>query len=293
VRVNKAMLTLGLTLVGMILWTAVAQAGTAKLTATVDPATAGSTATPAPHTVTASLTNIAAGSDGNPTKPLITLTESFPAGFQANLGPFGVCTKVAEGDNKPVCPDNSLLGHASATAYIPSLKFKTLSDDGYVWKTGDNRIGMWVHVSKPTTSGVVLYATVTRGAAPFGPIITWDTTPLADGTQKGLEIDVSALKVSYDASLAANGSSTPTPPSNARKLRSCNAKAKRIKNKKKRRAALRRCAKRYPKRPTPPPPSAITPFQSTNCTGGSWLFHDDLVFFDKSTDAAESKVTCQ
>jgi hypothetical protein len=267
----------------------------ATFTAKVDPPAAGTAQSPQPHTTTLSLTNIAPGLGGNAKVALATLVESLPADFQTTMTQFATCpaANVVHGDNKPQCPDASVLGHVTATAYVPSLAFNTHSDAGYIWKIGDNRVGTWVHVSHPIGAGIAVYGTVDRGAAPFGPTVTWDMKPLAIGAQTGAEVRINDLTFSWEQTAAAPAASADASIS---KRQSCQAKARRINNKRKRAAALRRCAKVKKPKPKPKPqpsPTSPAPFVSIGCSTGNWPFRAQLTFIDNTTETQDATVTCQ
>jgi hypothetical protein len=280
---------------GVALLVSAGAAQAANFSATVSPAAAGTTQSPQPHTTGLALTKIDPGIDGNAKSALVTLVESLPADFVTTLAPFATCppSTVVHGDNKPKCPDAALLGHVTATAYLPALAFNTTSDQGYIWKIGDNRVGVWVHVSHPIPAGIAAYGTVTRGVAPFGPVVTWDMRPLADGAQAGSEIRVNDIAFTWEQRGASPPSSTGTSSGSAsRQLKACRAKARRIKNARKRRAALNRCAKAYQKAKRPSNPAAPAPFVSTGCTSGKWPFRAQMTFFDNTTETDNASVGC-
>jgi hypothetical protein len=262
----------------------------ATFTAQVDPPSSGSAQSPQPHTTTVSLKGIYPGLGGNAKSALLTLVESLPADFVTTFSQFGTCSPsvVVHGDNKPNCPAGSVLGHTTATAFVPSLVFSTNSDQGYIFKIGENRVGTWVHVSHPIPAGVVVYGTVTRATAPFGPEVTWDFKPLAFGAQTGAEVRVNAVSFSWEQR---TGAQSPMAAGASSGSSTCQAKARRIKNKRKRAAALRRCSKtRKGKRPTNG--TAPAPFVSTGCTSGHWPFRAQMTFFDNTTQTANATVAC-
>jgi hypothetical protein len=272
------------TTAALLLFAGAAHATT--FTAKVDPAKSGTATSPQPHTTSLSLTGIYPGLGGNAKSALLTLVESLPADFETTFTGFGTCSPsvVVHGDYKPKCPDAALLGHVTATAYVPSLLFSTHSDQGYIWKIGDNRVGIWVHVSHPIPAGIAVYGTVSRGATPFGPVITWDIKPLAYGAQTGAEVRVNDLAFSWEPR---TGSSGASPGSSAHQMQVCQSKARRIKNKHKRAAALRRCSATKVKAKNAP-----APFVSTGCTSGKWPFRAQLTFNDNTTQTLNSTVGC-
>jgi hypothetical protein len=280
---------------GLALLLLASAAHAATLTAKVDPATSGTTKSPQPHTTSLGLQGIYPGVGGNAKSALLTLVESMPADFAPTFSTFATCSPsvVVHGDNKPNCPAGTVLGHVSAAAYVPSLLFSTHSDQGYIFKIGENRVGVWVHVSHPIPAGVVTYGTVTSGTAPFGPVVTWDFKPLAFGAQTGAEVRINAVTFNWEQRTAVQSPTAAgaSPSSSSRQARICQSKARRIKNKRKRAAALRRCSK--PKvKVKHPPTTAPAPFVSTGCTNGRWPFRAEMTFFDKTTQTADAAVAC-
>jgi hypothetical protein len=85
-----------------------------------------------------------------------------------------------------VVPAHSVIGSVTATAFVPALGFDTTSDQGYIFKLSNNSVGVWVHVSHPQPAGIAADGVITTGSAPFGPVITWDFTQIADGAQAGV-----------------------------------------------------------------------------------------------------------
>jgi hypothetical protein len=283
---------LTIALFGLLLASAVAHATPATLSAAVTPTSGGSAASPAGHVVTTEVSHIAAGPDGNPTKGVNSMTLSFPVDLATNFGSYATCPEstVVHQDAKPNCPDGSILGHTEGAAYVPALHTTAHSDYGYIFKTGPSSVRTWTHVSKPAETSVVIPGVISKGTAPYGPVITWDMSTLPTGAEVGVEVDLSSFKWTWDSGTAT------AQPSNAKKRAACLRKAKKIKNKKKRKSAVRRCNKRYPKRPSRAltrVDASTTPFVSSGCTGGNWMFHAALTFFDKSTDTADAKVACQ
>ena len=276
----------------------------ANLTAKVTPSDPGSAQSPQPHTTTMTVDKMDPGAGGNANSAAVKLVESMPVDFAATLDRYATCpsSKVVHGDNKPNCPDSSVLGSVAATAYVPALLFSTSSDQSYIFKIGDNAVRAWVHVSNPQPAGIVVDGTLGRGTAPYGPVITWDFSSLASGAQAGAEVRINSVGFTWTQQAGTAASPAPTSPatgSNTQKSRSCQARARRIKNTRKRRAALRRCAKRKAKRKArkgsataAQASSSYSPFVSTGCTGGGWPFHAEATFADGSKETADSKVTC-
>jgi hypothetical protein len=244
------------------------------------------------------------GPGGNANSAAVKIVESMPVDFAATLDRFATCpsSKVVHGDKKPSCPDSSVLGNATATAYVPALVFSTTSDQGYIFKISDNAVRAWVHVSSPQEAGVVVDGTLSRGAAPYGPVITWDLSSLASGAQAGVEVRTNSVGFIWNQQTGTPASSTPGSPGsggNTPQSRSCQAKARRIKNSRKRRTALRRCTKSKPKKKgrkgsarVAQATSTYSPFVSTGCTGGMWPFHAEATFADGTKETADAKVAC-
>jgi hypothetical protein len=278
-----------------------AGAHAASLTAKVTPPDPGTAQSPQPHTTTMNLDKMDPGVAGNANSATVKLVESMPADFAATLDRYGTCpsSKVVHGDNKPSCPDSSVLGSVSATAYVPALAFSTTSDQGYVFKISDTDVRAWVHVSNPQPAGIVVDGTLSRGTAPYGPVITWDFSSLASGAQASVEIRVNSVGFTW-VERTGTTSTTPVSPTTGAKTRkslSCQAKARRIKNKRKRRAALRRCAKSKKKARkgsarAAQAASSYSPFVSAGCTGGGWPFHAEATFSDGSKETADATVAC-
>jgi hypothetical protein len=274
------------------LWTALAMqllggvAGATTLTATATPSKAGTPQSPQPLATSQSLTQVYPGTGGNARSAMVKLVQSLPADFTTTLSSYGTCSAsvVVHGDNKPNCPAASVVGSVTTSAFVPALMFDTNSDQGYIFKLGNNHVRAWVHVAHPQPAGIVADGIITPGAAPFGPVITWDFKPIADGAQAGVEIRVNAIAFTWGQS---SGASSPT--GSAHQLSVCNAKARRIKNKKARNGALHHCASLYPKSAGP---TATKPFASTGCTTGSWPFSSQLTFNDNTTQTANTTVAC-
>jgi hypothetical protein len=280
-----------------------AAAHASNLTAKVAPPDPGTAQSPQPHTTTMTIDKMDPGAGGNANSAAVKLVESMPVDFAATLDRFAACpsSKVVHGDNKPSCPDSSVLGNVAATAYVPALLFSTTSDQGYIFKISDNAVRAWVHVSNPQPAGIVVDGALSRGSAPYGPVITWDLSSLASGAQAGAEIRINSVGFTW-AEQTGTASATPVSPTtgtHTRQSRSCQARARRIKNKRKRRAALRRCAKSRAKKKArkgsarvAQASSSYSPFVSTGCSGGGWPFHAEATFADGSKETADAKVAC-
>jgi hypothetical protein len=279
------------------LWTALAMqllggvAGATTLTATATPSKAGTPQSPQPLATSQSLTQVYPGTGGNARSAMVKLVQSLPADFTSTLSTYGTCSAsvVVHGDNKPNCPAASVVGSVTAAAFVPALMFDTNSDQGYIFKLGNDHVRAWVHVAHPQPAGIVADGIITPGAAPFGPVITWDFKPIADGAQAGVEIRINAIAFTWGASSGAGSGGSGSSTGSAHKLRVCNAKARRIKNKKARNGALHHCASLYPKSAGP---TAAKPFASTGCTTGSWPCSSQLTFNDNTTQTANTTVAC-
>jgi hypothetical protein len=284
---------------------ACATAHASTLTVKVDPPDAGTAQSPQAHTTSLQLDKIYPGPDGNSKSAPVALTESFPADFATTLGGYAACpsAKVIHGDKKPDCPDDSIVGTASGSAYVPALLFNTTSDRGYMYKLSDQAVRAWIHFTSPQQVGVIVNGTFAAGAAPFGPAITWDFKAIGNGAEAGVEVRVNSVGFVWTQH-AANGSaqapaaSTKDDRARAKRARAkCNRRARRIKDSRKRRRALHRCAKLKPK-PAPKPapaPAQGKPYSgvsSTGCTNGSWPFRANMSFSDGTSETADATVTC-
>ncbi len=284
---------------------ATAQAST--LTVKVDPPGAGTPQNPQAHTTSLTLDKIDQGTDGNAKSAPVTLTERFPADFAVTLGSYATCpsAKVVHGDNKPDCPDNSILGNASGSAYVPALLFRTTSDRGYIYKLSDQTVRAWIHFSSPQQVGVIVNGTFANGSAPFGPTITWDFKAIGDGAEAGVEVRVNSVGFVWTQHTANGTGQAPAAPTTSERARvkraraQCSRRARRIKSRRKRQRALRHCAKPTPKpktKPTPPPQAtegqAYSGLTSTGCTNGSWPFRAEMSFADGTSETADATVAC-
>jgi hypothetical protein len=282
---------------------ATAQAST--LTVKVDPPDAGTPQSPQAHTTSLVLDKIHPGADGNSRSAPVTLTESFPADFAATLGSYAACpsAKVVHNDKKPDCPDESIVGTASGSAYVPALLFNTTSDRGYIYKLSDQAVRAWIHFSSPQQVGVVVNGTFATAAAPFGPAIMWDFKAIGNGAEAGVEVRVNSIGFVWtqhtaNGSAQAPAASTQDDRARAKRARAkCNGRARRIKDRRKRARALHRCAKAKPKpKPAPAPqPAQGQPYSglsSTGCTNGSWPFRASMSFSDGTSETADATVAC-
>ena len=253
----------------------------ATFTATVNPSAPGTTQSPRAHTTALSLSKIDPGLDGNAKAAITTLVDSLPADFAATLSHYSSCSAsvVVHGDNKPNCPAGSVLGTVSATAYVPALAFSTMSDHGYIYKIDNNTMRVWVHVSNPIPAGVVVQGTLSQGVAPFGPVVTWDFTPLANGSQTGSEVRVNRVDFSWEQA----GTASPTPGPSRR----CKAASKRSKRKHRRST---HCIKR--KRKPTTTTAQYAPFVSSGCSTGKWPFEAQITFADNTKETDDTSVGC-
>jgi hypothetical protein len=281
-----------------------ATAHASTLTVKVDPPDAGTTQSPQTHTTSITLDKINPGADGNSKVAPVTLVESFPADFAVTLGSYASCSsaKVVHGDKKPDCPDSSILGTASGSAYVPALLFNTTSDYGWIYKLSDHAVRAWIHFSSPQQVGVIINGVFGTGAAPFGPTITWDFKAIGSGAEAGVEVRVNSISYVWNrhaasaSSHARAGSEAITRASSSRASSNCTKRARRIKDKRKRKQALRRCAKAKPTpapAPAPPPASGdYSPLVSTGCAAGSWPFRATMSFTDGTSETADTSVKC-
>jgi hypothetical protein len=245
-------------------------ANATTFTARVDPAAPGSAKKPEIHTTSIKLSNIDPGTGGNAKSALTTLVDSLPADFAATLSYYSSCSPnlVVHGDKKPKCPNRSVLGSVAAVAYLPAFAFSTTSDKGYIFKINANTIRAWVHVSKPIPAGVVVEGKLSQGSSPYGPVITWDFKPLADGAQTGTEVRVKRVDFSFQRASAPG--------------HTCKAR----KGKGKHRSS--HCTKPKPTGTS----TAYAPFVSAGCSTGKWPFLAQLTFADKTTETGNTSVRC-
>jgi hypothetical protein len=288
---------------------ATAQAST--LTVKVDPPAAGTAQTPQAHTTSIALDKIDQGSDGNAKSAPVTLTEHFPADFAVALGSYATCpsAKVVHGDKKPDCPESSIVGTASGSAYVPALLFRTTSDQGYIYKLSDQAVRAWIHFSSPQQVGVIVNGTFAKGSAPFGPTITWDFKAIGSGAEAGVEVRVNSVAFVWTQHTANGAGQAAAPSTTSERARAkraraqCSRRARRIRDRGKRQRALRHCAKAKPKpkaktAPAPAPAPQATQGQtysgvmSTGCTSGSWPFRAQMSFADGTSETADATVAC-
>jgi hypothetical protein len=273
-----------------------AQAST--LAANVDPGDSGTATQPQAHTTTVQLDNIDQGPGGNAKSAPVTLTESFPADFGVTLDGYASCpsSKVVHNDNAPDCPETSVVGTASGSAYVPALLFRTTSDKGFIYKLDDHTVRAWIHFQSPQQVGVVVTGVVSSGAAPFGPVITWDFKAIGSGAEAGVEVRTNSIGFVWTQHPATATGPTPAETAAAaKKARAkCNKRARKIKDKRKRKRAMRRCAKAKAK-PQPAGSAQTQPFSalsSKGCANGSWPFRAEMSFVDGSSEAADATVAC-
>jgi hypothetical protein len=281
---------------------ATAQAST--LSVKVDPPAAGTAQSPQAHTTTIALDKIDQGADGNAKSAPVTLTEYLPADFAVTLGSYATCpsAKVVHGDNKPDCPENSIVGTASGSAYVPALVFRTTSDRGYIYKLSDQTVRAWIHFSTPQQVGVIVNGTFASGAAPFGPTITWDFKAIGSGAEAGVEVRVNSVGFAWTQHTAGAAAPAPAPSTSERSAAkraraTCSRRARRIKDRRRRERALRRCAKAKPKAKPQPAPQATqgqtySALMSTGCATGSWPFRATMSFADGTSETADATVAC-
>jgi hypothetical protein len=276
---------------------AAAAAQATTLSVNVDSPAPGTPQSPQAHT-----TNLAVGSleqppGGNPKSALVTLTEQLPADFAVTLGGYASCTKVIHGDNKPDCPDSSIVGTASGSAFVPALLFHTTSDRGFIYKISDQAVRAWIHFSSPQQVGVVVTGTLGTGAAPFGPTISWDFKAFGSGAEAGVEVRVNSVGFVFTQQTGSGVAPPPaaSPPTTKQLRATCSRKARRIKDKHKRKRALQRCAKlKARKQPAAPAPQSTqySALSSTGCSGGSWPFRVQASFADGATETADATAAC-
>jgi hypothetical protein len=275
-----------------------ASSAATQMTASVDPTSAGSAQHPQPVDLHLAV-SLNTDASGLPTGVAHAIAFALPTEFVETLGAFATCPPDAlmkQGPDR--CPPGSIVGSAKL-AGTPTALPTTHSgtDRGVLVHTGDHKIGFWWHISNPVTLQGVLDATVTQVAAPFGPLVTFDLSPIANGTDSGgLEIRTNRLEVNFLRATIAAVSSSPaiSPPK-----QTCMQRAARMRSRRKRRAALRRCHRsKHPARHTPGHARAsdngttIAPFSSTGCASGHWPFESRVTYKDKPAEAVDTQVAC-
>lgn len=272
------------------------------LTGTVTPAGAGTKSAPKAQTVTFDTKDIKAGADGNPTSGATKLEQILPPDFISGFEGFATCdkAKITMATTKPDCPPESLLGTIQATLYLVEFRAKVNSDQGYVWKTGPDTFGSWVHVSKPIEKTGVGFGVVKPAADGNGPTAVFDPSSAAKGENQPVHAWLSRWNVAWRAAGTTPAAPKPTTqhkPKN--KYKACMQKARRIKNKKKRAKAIRACKRAAKHRKSKARAAAATegtaafsPFESTACTGGSWTLQTHLEYLDGTNETVKSTVSC-
>lgn len=210
-----------------------------------------------------------------------------------------------QGQKKPDCPADSLLGTAEITVYLPALHGSASSDAGYVWKTGPHSVAAWNHVSQPVEIAAAVFAEVKPPAGSDGPIINWDFGPAAHKEVQNLEVRVARFQVAWkpaDSAAPTTPTASPKPASSrSKKYAACMRKAKKIKNKKKRAKAQRACQRKYGKKSSgraveqsrdSATASAFSPFMSTACTGDGWTQQSRLTYLDETSETVQAKIDC-
>ncbi len=125
---------------------------------------------------------------GKPKAQTDTLTEVLPGEFVDQLSQFGTCdaSKLdnTDGPTAANCPDRSSIVGVGRVAARESSGTNFTSDQGYIVHTGENKLAFWWHETRAGGAGQrsgVIPATVSKGAAPFGPVVAFDTTTLPTG----------------------------------------------------------------------------------------------------------------
>ncbi len=295
------------TRISVLLFAITAALGTASaasattLVGSVDPPGAGTKVAPKAQTVGFDTKDIKSGADGNPTSGAIKLEQILPPDFISGFDHFATCdkSKITQDTKKPDCPADSQLGTIQATLYLVEFRAKVNSDQGYIWKTGPDTFGSWVHVSKPIEKTGVGFGIVKPAADGNGPTAVFDPSAAAQGQNQPVHAWLSRWAVAWQMPGSGPPAST-TPAKPKRKRPTCMQKARRIKNKKKRARAVRRCkriaAKRRKSRmrssASASAAAAFSPFESTACTGGSWKLQTHLEYLDGSNETVASSVNC-
>jgi hypothetical protein len=274
-----------------------------QFSASAEPTTPGTATAPVPVDVTLDY-HAETDPTGSPVKAAERVTQLLPSDFVSQLGAFGTCPRstvhaAATGGphDPPKCPANSVVGAGAFETFVPSIRLDASSDKVIIYSTGDGGLTAWYHVTKPAEFTGYEDGQIGNGSSPFGPIVVWDISRDADGrTVSGVEARLKHWQTQYLRS-AASGGGVPAgaAPKKPRKL-SCEQRARKIKNTKRRRSALRRCrkhrrhARRRARSTAEQAQHAL--FASTGCPAGKWPFGLEVSYKDASNEKLDASVTC-
>ena len=304
----RGAITISVLLIGMLVVAVSGASAASQFSAAADPTTPGTPSAPQPTDLTL---DYRANTDatGTPVAAVQKVTQLLPSEFVAQLAQYGTCPRatiraVADGGphGPPQCPANSVVGSGAFETVVPSVRLDASSDKMVIYNTGDGGLTAWFHVSKPAAFTGYEDGEISQGTTPFGPVVTWDFSRDANGgTVSGIEARLKHWQTRYARS-STDGGDAPAPASTPKRKKklSCRQRARRIKNAGRRRAALKRCAKRrrharHRARRTTARAAAQTqhaPFASTGCASGQWPFELQVAFKGGGSEKLDASVTC-
>lgn len=296
-------------------------------TAKVDPVEPGTQSEPKPVDIDLSL-ELESDAVGTPVGVARLVDFALPSEFVNQLARFDTCSRQTLATKEPSeCPAGAILGSAvmvGAPTLLPGRQ-ETL-DRGVLVNLGGDKIVYWWKITQPVTIQGIFDGVVSAGSDPFGPVATFDFSPLADGSAaNGLEIRLKRLDMRFRR-LPAGSADEPKKPKRScrskakeirnakrrtrairrcrrnRKRASCRVKGRNIKNAMRRRRAFRRCVKagpsgrRQPRRAGPAQASQAeperAPFASAGCASGTWPFQARITYEDDRREQADAGVSC-
>jgi len=275
-------------------------------TVSVTPTTAGTADAPTAEEIKTDL-KIESNAVGTPHDAVTSYASLMPAEFADNTGKFATCDRQkihAAGTGgphaPPDCPPDSVLGSGVLESVIPQLAIDSTTDKLVVYNSGGGNLTVWMHISKPTEVTFTFDGVISRGSAPFGPVVTWDFGPAANGQIANVDVYVKRFQTTWAPRGAASAPTGGAAQSNAAKRSACIKKAKkRYKHdKKKRSRAIKKCKKRFPTRSSravtrAEAASQISPFESTGCARGKWQFEAQVKFKNGAPDdKLDQEVAC-
>ncbi len=266
-------------LVGLLVAAAalvVAPAAAAEsLTAAIEPPEIGTPTASKPVDVKLALTVEGA-------KRAAKITTVLPAELASRLDRFGSCpydTVLAKGPSG--CPKNAVIGDGHFAATIPGYaNYAFQTKQVVLYRAGAGKVALWWKAEDQGAS----FTHAAPGTV-SGNAVTWDFSEYAVKGLGGYTLALSTLSTNFRRTTL----DLTTPPKKKKKL-SCTAKAKRMKNAKKRRAALRRCKKRKPARPRAA--TTVAPFETTGCPASGWAFTATVAYADGSEGKAAATLPC-
>jgi hypothetical protein len=268
--------------------------GAAQLNVKVSPLRAGTTAGPLSQAVSFDVSGLGkpGGALGNPTTATTDVRMMPSPAFTSRFGSFGSCSAalIVRGPATPKCPANAVVGTFGYTMWIPAYQLHVTTDYGYIYKTGAATFKAWAHSDALNTpDGGVTLGTLTGGQSKVRAVADFNFGPLADGTSAGTVVDLQEVHAEF----VPNAKVKVAPSPNAR----CIERAKKIKNAKKRRTALRHCGAAHKTNVSHSvlgraASVAASVFASTACAGGSWAFATQLSYSDHTSETPRASVAC-